>query len=335
MKIKLKIFSGLMFLAFVLSSFCRSANGDELDDRVKFWESKAFTCNEQPHPFPSKPKTPTATSPSTCDDGDMTLFNGLLCAAGDSRGCDGVKFAQSADGQWWRSPRLVNKPYENGALFSPDMALGVLHYAVAKSDSASLSSWATWLDAERPCIIGSEPYCGRGWPRFCSDDASDKGCTFRPTNCDDLEKVGSFVGASGTDLCRKVLSSFKIDATYILPTSELALADTLFNDRGFPAHLAAVRIFLLQRINIRTTEITAGAVTLAVRQPQNPFFVYLANGPTKEVADLLLRECPKPGDAPGDSSQWAWERDTSEAAWKNSMYWDCLFIARLLGHPKA
>ena len=50
--------------------------------------------------FPTKSTTAPA---QPCDDGDMTMFNGLLCFAGDERGCQGVIDAQDPDtGQWFR-----------------------------------------------------------------------------------------------------------------------------------------------------------------------------------------------------------------------------------------
>lgn len=36
-----------------------------------------------------------------------------------------------------------------------------------------------------------------------------------------------------------------------------------------------------------------------------------------------------PPNPPVNKSQWAWERTDSEQAWKDSMLWDCLFIAAL------
>lgn len=77
----------------VLSLFSKGALADELSDRLAFWESKALLCEAKPGgvKFPSKP---THEISQPCDDGDMTLFNGLLCAAGDERGCVGVAEAQ-------------------------------------------------------------------------------------------------------------------------------------------------------------------------------------------------------------------------------------------------
>jgi hypothetical protein len=61
-----------------------------LDDAMTYWRAKAFHCTDNGKDFPSKERMPTAKDPSPCEDGDMTLFNGLLCAAGESIGCDAV-----------------------------------------------------------------------------------------------------------------------------------------------------------------------------------------------------------------------------------------------------
>ena len=76
------------------------------------------------------------------------------------------------------------------------------------------------------------------------------------------------------------------------------------------------------------------ARTLAERQPRNPFFAYLVEGSTPRVRDLTLELCPS------DESQisverfeWAWERADTAQAWRQSMLWDCVFMAGLLARP--
>lgn len=323
---------------FLFYFFCTSAlwgtvaAADTLDDRMKYWESQAFLCKDAGGSFPSKEGTVSPSNPSGCDDGDMTLFNGLLCAAGDARGCEGVRRAQGSDGRWWRSPRLVGLGEPGHASFSPDMALGVYNYIVKSNDKGAFERWLKWLDANRPCVITVAGSCLlQGWPRFCPDDGPQKGCTFRPTNCDDLEKVAMATGAQGGDLCRRVLQDFKIKPDYIVPTQQLALADALLNDLGFSLHLAAAKVFLLERAGITSVDVRAAAVALAYRQPKNPFFLYLAEGPTQKVQELVLNLCPTPALPSKRKFQWAWERDTDEKAWLDSMYWDCIFMGKLLG----
>ena len=87
--------NGTFFLGLV-ACFLVPASADELTDRMVFWESMAFSCPDTGIPFPSKEKQPANADPTLCEDGDMTLFNGLFCAAGDERGCVGVRNAQDS-----------------------------------------------------------------------------------------------------------------------------------------------------------------------------------------------------------------------------------------------
>ncbi|RVG01814.1 hypothetical protein CN230_31330 [Sinorhizobium meliloti] len=120
-----------------------------LVERMAFWESKAALCKAGAFNFPTKSTTDPA---QPCDDGDMTMFNGLFCFAGDERGCQGVVDAQDPDtgqGQWFRSPRIRLLGHNDcgNASFSPDMALGVQLYLVKTGDAERAMKWAKWLDS--------------------------------------------------------------------------------------------------------------------------------------------------------------------------------------------
>src|SRR5690348_11546418 len=80
----------------------------ELTERRAAWHAGAPRCGE----FPSK---------EACEDGDTTLFNGLLCASGEPLGCRAVQRAQGADGRFWRSPRRVDGNLGQPKSFSRDM----------------------------------------------------------------------------------------------------------------------------------------------------------------------------------------------------------------------
>ncbi len=309
---------------------------DEIPARMAFWESKAFSCSDAGAPFPSKETPGGEGQSSTCDAGDMTFFNGLLCAAGESRGCDGVKRAQGPDGRWWRSPAHIGKEATSGTYdvsFSPDMARGVLLYAVETNDVAAFRSWVQWIDKARPCVVKVGGTCLlQGWPRLCTDDVKDKRCTFRPTTCNDLELVGKRLGVPEADICRRVLKTFQIRDDYIIPTTELAAGSAVVNESGYPMHLAGAEIFMIDKLGLTSVYSRAGAVALALREPMNPFFMYLAEGPTQKVKDLVLQLCPTPEKPSRVRHQWAWEREAAEKAWEESMYWDCYFMGKLLGY---
>ncbi|MCP8631836.1 hypothetical protein NMG10_00665 [Pseudomonas mosselii] len=264
----------------------------------------------------------------------MTLFNGLLCASGEQRGCDGVKNAQGPNGRWWRSPAHIGKEAPNyDVSFSPDMARGVLLYAVTTKDAASFRKWVKWIDESRPCLVNLGGNCFfQGWPRLCTDDTQDKRCTFRPQTCGDIELVGKYLGVAEADICRRVLKSFQIRDDYIIPQTELAFGGALVNEPGFPMHLAGAEIFMIDKLGKTSIYSRAGALALAVREPKNPFFLYLAEGPTEKVKELTLKVCPAAGETPHELHQWAWEREAAESAWADSMYWDCIFMGKLLGY---
>lgn len=91
------------------------------------------------------PAGPDSDNP--CNDGNMTLFNGVLCAAGVPDGCTTVKQAQDSKGRLYRSPRLRvfnqnncasasfsakgnSEPCKN--TLSPDMGLGIMLYVATQ-----------------------------------------------------------------------------------------------------------------------------------------------------------------------------------------------------------
>jgi hypothetical protein len=130
------VWLNILFVA-MLFQFASLARADELTDRGAFWRQNAFLCAAAPPSFPSKE---VLGQPQECDDGDMTLFNGLLCAAGESAGCEAVARSQDTDGRWWRSPRRIGwEAPAHDVSFSPDQSLGDLLYAVQTKDKVRFS----------------------------------------------------------------------------------------------------------------------------------------------------------------------------------------------------
>lgn len=303
----------------------------ELSDRMTFWRQQAFYCSPgSTARFPSKEEPP-----GVCDDGDMTLFNGLLCAAGEPAGCDGVKRAQDGAGRWWRSPRRIGMEYPSTDVsFSPDHTRGVLLYAATTGDAAALERYGDWIENNRPCLVPN-PFGGcavLGWPRLCRDDQVDKRCTFRPWTCVSFALASTRLSAPRLDVCGRVLRQLKIEVSNFFDKAEMyATGSALVNDPGFPMHLAAVDLFLLTKLNADPNIIKLAAQILVVREPKNPFFQFLAGAPAADVTDLVLDLCPSPEKPSARRFQWAWEREASEEAWLDSMYWDCIFMGRLLG----
>lgn len=275
-----------------------------------YWQEIAPVCSG----YPSK---------ADCDDGDMVLFGGLLCAAGERRGCDLVRDAQDGDGRWWRSPRRNPGNLGEAHSFSRDMALGVLHYLLATRDRAAAVKWLHWIDTHRPCLI-TNPLTGacvkRGLHRFCTDDQFGS-CTIVPGNWALMGRVWEAIGLEPTWRMR---AARKIDGSFTVLETKLAPI-------GYQLHLQAVEAYLKERLGATPSVRAQIGEILARRQPDNPFFAYLNAAPLESVGRQVKELCPVPGVRSGGSHhQWSWERDTASQAWQDSMGWDCLFLGRVL-----
>lgn len=304
----------------------RFSMADELAEAVEFWQAEAFWCTATSPHFPSKE---ILGDPLDCDDGDMTLFNGLLCLSGEESGCSAVRDSQSADGQWWRSPKRKGWQSPGHVSFSPDQSRGVLHYAIISGDQSRFSLWLSWLETNRPCLVKLGSFCvQRGWPRFCTDDP-DKRCTLRPADCVRIEMVAEQLGVDG-GVCRRALRELNIPEDILLPLDEFILGSAIVNDPGYSLHLVAADILLARSLNFNTTKIRQAAQVLASREPQNPLFQYLHVGSNETVRAQLLSICPSASRKSSYRFQWVWERKPKAESWKESMYWECIFLANLL-----
>lgn len=320
----------LMWL-LLMSLMIGAAAAREFDQDRHFWEASAFFCPTTGQPFPSKE---LLGNPADCDDGDMTLFNGLLCASGDERGCSAVALAQGPDGRWWRSPRRIGwEAPEHDVSFSPDQSLGVLLYVMEHRDSDRFSRWLNWLENNRACMIELADHClQRGWLRFCRDDP-DKRCTLRPADCLRLELVGSAIGVDGR-LCQRILAELRLENQMIMPLEDWILSSALVNEPGYPMHLVGVSILLARKAGPNSPKLALAAEALALRAPDNPLFAYLASGATEAVKASLRSNCPSKDRPSSNRSQWTWERVAKPESWRDSMYWECVFLSRMLDQPE-
>lgn len=291
------------------------------------------TCSDTSQCFPGEGREPMDVP--SCGDGDMTLFNGLLCLAGIPSGCDAVSLAQNTTtGQWYRSPRLRSFPRLRQAnTFSPDMALGVQLWALLERPvrSKQLKWWLEWIGRNQRC---SGLGCADRIPRFCPDDdvdgdpGAELGCTLRPGDSATLAVVADRLGVSTRDEnLRRVLLRWKRDAVTIAHSSALT------NRPGYPQHLAAVNVLVLWRAGVRHPLLDASARHLSAHQPANAFFAWLNSEPMESVAAKALAKCPKSeSEFPSISSRrdWIWQREDADDANTKNMIWDCRFIAALL-----
>jgi hypothetical protein len=397
----------------------------DLSARVAMWRHYAELCTLEktiwqgatpasPDNFPTKDDAGTPANPQACDDGDMGLFNGMLCAAGETQGCLAVKNAQSDNGQWWRSPALKTRHTDDpdSPNINSDQLLGVLLYVLQENDSAAFRRWLEWVQTTGSAY------------RLCSVDTDN--CTFKPVDCPlivvtafalkvqnaalsvcssasilgipspesfvnryadavnaynevrsnydkirqavaDLQKVLNMSGVPDNPLpplpaiansaakfedlkarSQKILDLIALPdpagfaAAYIAASSLVTLnaavaGATLSAPQAAQAHhLAATAILVLKKFRMPDPALTVAAAKLALQGTDNPYFEFLARGQTSRMHDLVMNECVYDPAAHQPKFQWSWERDVSADAAKQTMLWDCIFIADLLqgGIPK-
>jgi len=253
------------------------------------------------------PRCDGYVSKQDCDDGDSTLFAGLVCLSGEEIGCLTVKDSQSADGRWWRSPRRNPGNIGKHNSFSRDMALGVLAYLVKTKDQEAAVQWKSWIDKNRPCLISFFGCRLRGLHRYCKDD-DDKRCTITPAMFQMMYYTWKYIGLEPTTNMKRH------SGTPLVKPSQ----------KGYAMHLYGVQEYLRQIMGRGKKE---AAIELVERERTNPFFMYLYQGKTDAVKARVLEVCPTTTDHL--QTQWAWERRTAKKAWEKSMMWDCLFMANL------
>ncbi len=318
-----------------------------------YWEENAYLCQAQDGlPF-TAPPFPAKKAGGECDDGDATLFNGLLCASGDQRGCNAVKNAQTADGKFWRSPRRAETnnlgkgdSVKQELSFSPDQDLGVLLYVVSTGDKGALQRWLNWLENNRPPAA----FGLKGLPRYCIH----ANCTLRPIDRDMLNEVANFYGldnregiahyyarASQLSLGFIDILLGKYGANYLgRRTTDKISSHAALEDSGFPLHLNAVRTLILRKLGNKDAGLDTAVAHLTRREANNPFFQYLKQGATQAVADQVIQYCPsygQPLDDPNNRDQYTWEQGKS-SQWSKpfkkdgkvrGMIWDCIMMKNL------
>ena len=312
------------------------------------WSDAAHLCHAPDGvAFASKGPINQRQYPDNCDDGDSTLFNGLLCASGDTRGCEAVKRSLSLtggteEGRFWRSTRRAQtnnyhfesgQPYDgdagNDKSFSPDQELGVLLYAVTTHDKSSVELWFNWMDHHRPCVsnqLGSSGCGYRGLPRYCEHE----NCTMRPIDRDMDDAVfGALGGTSpaGIRHYRQIATTLSLPLTSLIPFLNIpiqtylgmSVGDKVYyeasrNPPNFPMHLSAIRAWLLIKINHVDQQRAHQTISMiAGKQPENALYQYLNEDATTKVAALVKQYCPAPSQSRGgDLIHWTWESDSSQ-----------------------
>ena len=200
----------------------------------------------------------------SCDDGDSTLFNGLLCASGEMLACKAVKDSQDSDGRWWRSPRYARREasYAKNS-FSRDMSMGVLLYLVTTRDKEAAKKWIRWIENERPCVIEQnfDSNCTiKGLERFCRDEVNQV-CTLTPGSWAIMKEVWQYLGIDLHPKMKGILSDW---------ADKLLATEVKLTDPGYELHLKGVTVFLKEKMNVRKTQRTE-LINIILENSPKPF----------------------------------------------------------------
>jgi hypothetical protein len=351
----------LMSVVSTLACCTPSALADILDDKLRLWHSQAFLCEDL---FPSKYY---ALYSEGCDDGDMTLFNGLLCLSGEQVGCFAVEASQDGRGRWWRSPRKKGKERSNDedVSFSPDQALGVISYVIATRNVDKFFSWLEWISNHKSKLSEdqlrqifkkqiNESHVGDLLSKvilreisnllperlsYCTDDIDGR-CTLRPADCALLLSVSEYLGRT-RDICGNYLffdsliaAVNKLNQQPLLKLANLKIElPDVFALAGAYFNESNYPLHLAGvQVYIRKT-MTRGNVVISeaerkiMERETKNPFFVFLGGDRDKALELLLMECPE---GMTDRRQWAWERPDSEKAWEHRMFWDCIFVGNLV-----
>jgi hypothetical protein len=247
-----------------------------------------------------------------CPFRDMAIFSGMACLAGETARCDDVRKSQGPDGRWWRSPGLVGDDTKTET-FSRDQSKGVLAYLVATKDVEAAKRWQAYIESNNG--------------KMCNvKKTKDNRCTITQGSSRLFGAVWGYLGLKPA----KWMNRGAFIAKFYDPIQAMVQAD------NFPMHLSAASAWIRLEIERRGGPIREKVdkkvlKILVRREPKNPYFVMLKNGPTNEVAEMILNKCPdtKP-DAIG--LDWSWQRSQklkkgqTEYVWQHASGHDCIYI---------
>lgn len=228
--------------------------------------------------------------------GDCVLFNALLTFAGVKEAVEYIPACIAEDGRPARSPDRLALSGEEDA-FSKDMLLGVLLWTLVTRRPEPLDRLIGYIN-RTGCL------CAK---------ASDRRCTMTPQMTYLTNRVAKAVGCA---------SRLKGDWLPGWAFAALEVASALVTPLGYQCHLISVKALICRLLG---EDVKTAPAALCRRDPKNPWFAYLA-GHEQKSSELLL-SCDV---QPGRGHQWSWERDSAQAAWRDSMGWDIVFLCNLL-----
>ena len=244
-------------------------------------------------------------SNGVAEDGDSMLWAGILCLSGEQSQCTAAKASVGSDGSLHRNPDQDRT--ENS--FSRDMFLGFLAYLAKTGDNVT-------GDLAYDYIIDNGN-------KLCTD-ADNNRCNVFHDQYNAAWNLWYEIRAFHNQPQQNSTERGKNYGGELLVSLQ-----SIFATEGYPRHLVAVELYVHQEVNDWSILFQNAANQLVNFQPNNPFFEYVANGPTRRAAQLALDKCPREQPQPS-SNDWAWQRDESEQAWLKAKGWDCIFMANVL-----
>ncbi len=339
--------------------------------------------------FPCAPYTP---SKKNCDpqkdiipNGDMILFNALLCYSGEQTACDAVKNSQEQSGRWRRSPLHVGKPilHKSGS-FSKDHVVGLLLWAIStpqqEEAKSRLDKWWQWAKESNSPQRHTQKISNQSYRDLVKGGLESmvrKECSGGETDvwADAWKCVKSILGYSWEHyidipmarVCEQThCLAYSPGLYHLMSYVWEDLGDTpnyqnnpnmkFFRDNfdgvgytftrtkanhGQERYLQVVKAIIYDKLDQNVSKIFEHVKR---KQPNNPHYQFLeGNTSYEDIADNLIQKCDSVSQpnyqTDNKGHQWAWQRDdkpdkdTGKYAWENSMGWDCIFIANLLGIP--
>jgi hypothetical protein len=101
----------------------------------------------------------------------------------------------------------------------------------------------------------------------------------------------------------------------------------------YSIHNVIVLIWMIEQWGYGSSQLSDLAMNISNSRPENPFYHFIGHkGEDRDdtLAKTLV-QCPSEDrDTQHRRWQWSWERRFDSGDYKNTMYWDCIFIAELL-----
>jgi len=267
------------------------------------------------------------------DGGDDCLWLGLLSSVGVESAATGVSHCQRKGGPnagmfYRNSQRETTGNAGHGAIFSRDMALGVLTWIASYGGSETdmcARMWLDWITRSRPCTLKKPKWLGsgclvRGLYRYAPD--ADGRSNITPAMWAIMGRVWEYRNYKPNRLMRMFKGA----------DGDLSVAEAMVCDLGYQLHLKAVQAYI--KILTRQSSEYRQRVSKIChdRIPQNLFYKILSQeGVEEEDLKTFLQIMPNPLTfVPRD--YWIWEKgDYEDALAQQKMCgWDIVFLGRLI-----